>query len=289
MSTLKQKLSAFNELVVFEHTIFSLPFLFIAMMTASHGWFGFPLLILALLCAITARNFAMAFNRLVDIRYDAQNPRTQNRPSVDGRLNHRHIFFFTLLNGVGFIITTYFINSLAFLLALPVLIVLALYSYMKRFSSMAHLVLGIALGLAPLAGAISVLGSVPLWSIFLSLGVGFWVAGFDILYSLQDQEFDKKMGLYSIPSRFGTRKSLYIARLFHSITILSWTLFILYADLGMIALIGVFIASLMLSYEHFLVKDDLSKINKAFFTVNGYLGFIFFGCILCDIIGGSLL
>jgi len=277
-----QKLKDFNELVMFQHSIFSLPFIFIAMVVAANGWFGFKLLILGALAAVTARNFAMGLNRWADREFDSLNPRTASRPSVDGRLDATSIFIFTAVNALAFIGVAYIINGLAFYLSFPILLILGSYSYFKRFSEGAHLVLGISLGLAPLAGVVAVQASIPAWSLLLSLGVMFWVAGFDLLYSLQDIEFDKKNGLFSIPSKYGATATLKISAFFHFLTILFWTLFVAVAGLGLFAVLAVVFSFLMLSYEHYLVRKDFTKIDRAFFTVNGYLGIVFFFFIILD-------
>ena len=282
MQRLAKRLRDFNELVMFQHSVFSLPFIFIAMIVASKGWFGFKLLLLGGLAAITARNAAMGFNRYVDRTYDVMNPRTATRPSVDGRLSPASIAIFTALNALVFVGVSYLINDFAFYVSLPVLIVLLSYSYFKRFSSMAHIVLGISLGLAPIAGAIAVSATIPLWSIYLSVGVVFWVAGFDLLYSLQDMEFDRDRGLHSIPSKYGSTVTLRLSLFFHTITILFWSLFVSEAGLGSAAYFAIIFSILMLGYEHYLVRLDFTKIDRAFFTVNGYLGFVFFGCIILD-------
>jgi len=275
-------LKNFNELVMFQHTIFSLPFILIAMIVASNGWFGWKLLFLGLFAAVTARNFAMALNRYVDRTYDAENPRTSKRPSVDGRLQPWMISFFAIINALAFVVIAWSINSLAFWLSFPILIVLGSYSYFKRFSALAHLVLGVSLALAPIAGAVAVSENIPLWSLLLSLGVMFWVAGFDLLYSLQDIEFDKKMGLYSIPSRYGAEATMFIARIFHFNTVVFWLLFSMSAGLGFFGYLAAVAAAAMLYYEHYLVAKDTKEINRAFFTVNGYLGVAFLVLIIID-------
>ena len=279
---MREKLKNFNELVMMGHAIFSLPFIFIAMIVASNGWFGWKLLFLGALAAFTARNFAMAFNRYVDRDIDAQNERTKNRPSVDGRISSQSVLNFMILNAFGFILISFFINALAFVLSIPILLLLAAYSYFKRFSELAHLILGLSLALAPVAGAIAVTESVPFWSFALALGVMFWVAGFDILYSLQDMEFDKKVGLFSIPSRFGASKSLLISESFHILTIAFWLIFALASESGFFIYLAVISSGVLLMYEHHLVKKDFTQINKAFFTVNGYLGMIFLALVILD-------
>lgn len=277
-----KKLKDFNELVMFEHSIFSLPFIFIAMIVAADGWFGFTLLLLGVFAAVSARNFAMGLNRFADRDIDAQNPRTSSRPNVDGRLDATSIMIFTVVNALVFIGVAYIINSLAFYLSFPILVVLGSYSYFKRFSSLAHVVLGISLGLAPIAGVVAVLAEITPWSIMLSLGVIFWVAGFDLLYSLQDMEFDKKNNLHSIPSKYGSDATLLISSLFHMLTVVFWALFAWMASLGMFAYLAVVLGAFMLSYEHYLVRKDFTKIDRAFFTVNGYLGIAFFILIVLD-------
>lgn len=276
-----------DELIMFKHSIFSLPFIFIAMMVSSKeinntSWFGLELLVLGLLAAVSARNFAMSFNRYADRDIDKHNPRTADRPSVDGRVGSFNMIAFILLNALVFIITAYFINSLAFILSFPILVILAGYSIFKRFSSYAHLVLGVSLGLAPIAGVVAVGESITLWAILLALGVMFWVAGFDLLYSLQDMDYDKEKGLFSIPSVYGRDTTFFISRLFHALTVLFWFLFVMGADLGFWAYFGVLLSAGILFMEHRIVIKDFKKIDRAFFTLNGYLGIMFFVLIFID-------
>lgn len=282
LQDLKQKVKDFNELVMFEHSIFSLPFIFIAMVVAADGWFGFGLLLLGTLAAVSARNFAMGVNRYADRDIDAHNPRTLKRPNVDGRLDATSILIFIGVNGLAFIVVAYLINPLAFKLSLPILAVLGSYSYFKRFSAMAHIILGVSLGLAPIAGVIAVSASIPMWSVLLSLGVIFWVAGFDLLYSLQDMEFDVLEGLHSIPSKYGAESTLFISAIFHALAVLFWLLFVWAADLGLFALIAAVGSGFVLAYEQKLVRRDFTQIDRAFFTLNGYLGIAFFIFIVVD-------
>ncbi|WP_044419004.1 menaquinone biosynthesis prenyltransferase MqnP [Halarcobacter anaerophilus] len=287
MENIKRILNNFSELVMFKHSVFALPFIFIAMITSSvevnaSAWFGFKLLILGVLAAVTARNFAMGFNRYMDRDIDALNPRTINRPNVDGRVSAAQMLAFVILNALAFIVVAYFINDLAFYLSIPILIVIGSYSYFKRFSYFAHIILGISLGLAPIAGVVAVSETITLWSVLLSIGVMFWVAGFDLLYSLQDIEVDKKLGLHSIPSRFGAKKTMLISKVFHLCTVVFWLLFVITSNSGLFAYLAVIISAIMLTYEHIIVHRDFTKIDKAFFTVNGYLGIVFFFLILID-------
>ncbi len=276
------KIRDFNELVMFKHTIFSLPFIFIAMIVAADGWFGWRLLFLGLLAAVTARNFAMGVNRYLDRDIDALNPRTASRPSVDGRIPDKWLLLFIIVNALGFVVVAYLINDLAFRLSFPILVILAAYSYFKRFSEYAHLVLGLSLGLAPIAGVVAVEAKITLWSVFLSLGVMFWVAGFDLLYSLQDMEVDKKLGLFSIPSIYGAKCTLFLSKIFHALAVLFWLFFVIEAHLGLFAYMAVVVAAIMLWYEHRIVDRDFTKIDRAFFTINGYLGILFLLFVILD-------
>lgn len=282
MEKINKLLNNFSELVMFKHSIFSLPFIFIAMVVGAKGWFGFKLLILGVLAALTARNFAMAVNRYLDRDIDALNPRTVNRPNVDGRISPFQMLTFIIANAIGFVVVAYFVNDLAFKISIPILIVIGSYSYFKRFSFLAHLILGISLGLAPIAGVVAVTETIPLWTVLLSIGVMFWVAGFDLLYSLQDIDVDKKLGLHSIPSKFGAKNTMNISKVFHLLTVIFWLLFVIKSDSSIFGYIAVAVSAMMLSYEHYLVNKDFKKIDRAFFTVNGYLGIVFFILIVID-------
>jgi len=283
-STFKTKLANLSEMVMFKHSIFSLPFIFIAMTVAADGWFGWKLFFLGILAAVSARNFAMGVNRYLDRDIDILNPRTKDRPSVDGRISNTTMLGFIVLNGMGFVLVAYFINTLAFQLSFPILFILGAYSVFKRFSSLAHIILGISLGLAPIAGTVAVLAEITPWSLWLSFGVVFWVAGFDLLYSLQDIEFDKENGLHSIPSKYGAKNTMHIAKIFHTLSIVFWILFVISSNLGFFAQLAVILSAVMLAYEHYLVNKDFSKIDRAFFTVNGYLGIMFLFLIILEVL-----
>jgi len=278
------KLTHLSEMVMLKHSIFSLPFIFIAMTVASDGWFGWKLFFLGILAAVSARNFAMGVNRYLDRDIDILNPRTKNRPSVDGRVSNTTMIVFIVLNAVAFVLVAYFINDLALKLSVPILFILGAYTVFKRFSSLAHIILGVSLGLAPIAGVVAVLGDITSWSLYLAGGVVFWVAGFDLLYSLQDIEFDKEHGLHSIPSKFGAKNTMLIAKVFHILTILFWIMFIISANLTFFAQLAVILSAIMLGYEHYLVNKDFTKIDKAFFTVNGYLGILFLFLIILEVL-----
>ena len=284
MNKFKNIFANFSELVMFKHSVFSLPFIFIAMLVAADGWFGWKLLFLGTLAAVTARNFAMGVNRYLDRDIDILNPRTKNRPSVDGRVSNVQMLAFIVVNAILFIVVAYFVNEMALLLSIPILIILAAYTVFKRFSAAAHLILGVSLGLAPIAGVVAVTGDITEWSIYLAVGVMFWVAGFDLLYSLQDIEFDKENGLHSVPSRFGAKNTMHIAKVFHILTIIFWSMFVYTAGLDFFAWLSVLFSAVMLGYEHYIVNKDFTKIDKAFFTVNGYLGFVFLILIILELL-----
>jgi len=284
LNDLKIKLANLAEMVMFKHSIFSLPFIFIAMTVAADGWFGWKLFFLGILAAVTARNFAMGVNRYLDRDIDILNPRTKDRPSVDGRISNTTMLGFIVLNGLAFVLVAYFINTLAFWLSFLILIILGGYSVFKRFSSLAHIVLGVSLGLAPIAGTVAVLAEITPWSLWLSAGVVFWVAGFDLLYSLQDIDFDKENGLHSIPSKYGAKNTMLIAKIFHTLTIVLWIMFIISANLTFFSQLAVILSAIMLTYEHYLVNKDFTKIDRAFFTVNGYLGIMFLFLIILEVL-----
>ena len=288
MQKITKLLKDIGDLIVFKHSIFALPFIFTAMIIASKiqngsAWFGWKLLILGTICAVSARNFAMAFNRYKDKDIDKLNPRTANRPSVDGRIGRVNMQIFIIANATIFIVTAWLINSLAFWLSFPILTILGGYSFFKRFSELAHLVLGLSLGLAPISGAVAVLGEIPIWSVLLCTGVMFWVAGFDLLYSMQDIEFDRNYKLFSIPAIYGDKATLFISAIFHATAIIFWLFFAWAASLGIFAFLAIAISGCILLQEHRIVRRDFSKIDKAFFTLNGYLGILFFIFIWIDL------
>ncbi|MFP6162772.1 menaquinone biosynthesis prenyltransferase MqnP [Helicobacter pylori] len=288
LKKITHQIKALSELVALEHTIFSSMFLLMAMVISSYQknqtlFFGLETLILCFLALLGARNFAMGFNRLVDRDIDKDNPRTKNRPSVDGRISVKGMVVFSALNALLFVGVSYFINPLAFRLSLPFLIILGGYSYFKRFSSLAHFIVGLALGLAPIAGSVAVLGDIPLWNVFLALGVMLWVAGFDLLYSLQDMEFDKQRGLFSIPSQLGEKWCLNLSRLSHLVALICWFFFVKCYHGGLFAYLGLGVSALILLYEQILVARDYKNIPKAFFVSNGYLGVVFFIFIVLDV------
>lgn len=272
------------ELVKFEHTIFALPFALSSVILLYEETPSLWKLFWVILAFISARTAGMALNRLIDLPIDRLNPRTSQWVHAKGEVSEENIKRLIFLSIGLFLFSAFMINIYAFLLSPLVLFFLWLYPYAKRITYYPHLVLGAVYFLIPLAIDVSFNERISLNAIILGVAMAFWVAGFDILYALQDYEFDKTHGLKSIPVRFGIENSLWIARFFHLITFLALLgLFFRIDFLGLLYLFGLFGIALFLYYEHSLVKPhDLSKINKAFFTVNGYVSVIFFIVVLLD-------
>ena len=272
-----KKTADYLRLIKFSHSIFALPFAFTAALIAADGIPALNKIFWITVAMVGGRSGAMGMNRIADRKIDALNPRTENREIPKGIVKTRDALFFTVVAFAFLLLASYMLNPLCFKVSPLVLFVLFIYSYTKRFTWLCHVVLGIALALAPLGAWIAVRGTFDVKIIPLCLAVMFWVAGFDILYGLQDMEFDKKQGLYSIPKVFGIETSLWIARVFHLLTI-GFLLSIGYLfDLSNLYLIGVLIASGLMLYEHSLVKPtDLSKLDMAFFNMNGYISITVF-------------
>jgi len=272
------------ELVKFEHTIFALPFALSSVILLYEDTPSLWKLFWVILAFISARTAGMALNRLIDLPIDRLNPRTSQWVHAKGEVSEENIKRLIFLSIGLFLFSAFMINIYAFLLSPLVLFFLWLYPYAKRITYYPHLVLGAVYFLIPLAIDVSFNERISLNAIILGVAMAFWVAGFDILYALQDYEFDKTHGLKSIPVRFGIEGSLWIARFFHLITFFALLgLFFRIDFLGLLYLFGLFGIALFLYYEHSLVKPHyLSKINKAFFTVNGYVSVIFFIVVLLD-------
>ena len=276
MGLLKNYLS----LVKFSHTIFALPFAMVGFFWAVKLE-GYPLsyvtLLLVVLDMIWARNAAMAFNRYIDRLIDAKNERTEIRDIPSGKITEQSALFFVIANSLLFLITTFFINRLTFYLSPIALFVILGYSYTKRFTALCHLILGLGLALAPIGAYLAVTGAFSYLPVALSFVVLFWVSGFDIIYALQDEEFDKEQNLNSIPVFLGKEKALKVSIILHMFVFILLILIAYMGDFGFYYWVGVVLFSLLLFYQHTLVKpNDLSKINLAFFTTNG-IGSLAFG------------
>jgi 4-hydroxybenzoate polyprenyltransferase len=265
------------EMIKWEHSIFVLPFGLCGAMLAANGLpAGRPLLWIVI-AMVAARSAAMAFNRLADASLDAANPRTQVRALPAGLLTPGFVTTFVVVFCGVFVVAAAQLNRLALMLSPVALAVILLYSYTKRFTRWSHLVLGFAMGLAPSAAWIAVRGSLDPRILLLTAAVMFWGGGFDVLYACQDYDFDRRAGLHSIPRSFGIRRALGIARIFHLATLALLSSVVLVFGLGKLAAAGVAVVGLLLTYEHSLVSaDDLSRLNAAFFTMNGVIAVAFF-------------
>ena len=297
-------------LIKFSHTIFALPFALIGFFLgifkvvfgdipsvgrpagikeedSFEGIFTTHYLILFLLvlgCMVTARSAAMAFNRWLDRKYDEKNPRTAIREIPKGIITPQNALLFTIVNAAAFIILTYFINTICFLLSPVALLVILGYSYTKRFTPLCHLVLGVGLSLAPIGAYLAITGKFDLLPLLFSFAVIFWVSGFDIIYALQDEEFDKENRLYSIPAWIGRKKALRFSELLHLFSALCVITAGWYGGFGLWYWFGVLIFTGMLFYQHSVVKpDDLRRVNLAFMTANGIASVVFAIFVITDL------
>ena len=272
------KLKTTLDMIKFEHTLFALPFAFLSAVLAANGFPEWKQIVWITIAMVGARSAAMTFNRIADRDIDAENPRTENRELPTGKLSLSFAWAFLFVSIGVFLVAAYSLNWLTFALSPVALISVLGYSYAKRFTAFAHLLLGWALAISPTGAWIAVRGTidseVPL---LISLLVLMWTAGFDVMYACQDFEFDKKIGLRSIPARYGIKTSLWIARLFHFQAFIVLLLLYAVTDLGWLALVGVGVVGVLLIYQHMLVKaNDLSRMNAAFFTTNAFVSVILF-------------
>jgi 4-hydroxybenzoate polyprenyltransferase len=268
------------EMIKFEHSVFALPFALVGALLASrsttHGWPTLRQILWIVVAMVAARSAAMTINRIVDLRYDKENPRTKMRALATGALSVSFAWLFTIMASTLFFIAAWQLNPLALKLAPVALAILFFYSFTKRFTHWSHLFLGFALGISPAAAWIAITGTLDWRMLILCAAVTLWVGGFDVLYACQDVQFDAEAGLYSVPKRFGIANALSIARSMHVgvAILLSW----LAVSFGLPwpAWVGIAVVAALLAYEHSLVKaNDLSKLNAAFFTVNGYISILF--------------
>ncbi len=275
----KSRIRLVLEMIKFEHSVFALPFALVGALLAAREGGGLPSwrqILWIVVAMVGARSAAMTMNRIADIEYDRRNPRTANRALPTGQLSIGFAWLFTILASAVLVIAAWQLNRLALELSPVALAILFVYSYTKRFTSWSHFVLGFCLGISPAAAWIAIRGSLDWRMLILCAAVTLWVGGFDVLYACQDVDFDKSAGLHSIPKRFGIARALGIARAMHlaMVALLIWlaTTF----HLAWPAWVGIAVVALLLGYEHSLVKpNDLSKMNAAFFTVNGYISLLF--------------
>lgn len=271
------KIKSFGELIKFEHTVFALPFAYVGMLVAGRGWPSGQVFFWTTVAMVAARTAGMTLNRIVDLKIDEKNPRTQKRPSVTGAIPMPTAWIAAGASIMIFFFAAYCLNPLAFKLSPVALVLLSTYHYAKRFHWLCHYALGVVLGIAPMGGWIAVTGEMSWVPFVLALAVCAWVAGFDILYSLQDVDFDRSHGLHSIPVKFGQRKALEISGYSHLATVVFLALFGFAAGLGVLYWVGVGIVAALLKLEHTLIGDgDLARIDTAFFTINGWIGVLLF-------------
>ena len=272
-------------MIKWEHSIFALPFALCGAMLAAGGVPAWHQLAWIIVAMISARSAAMAFNRVADAAIDAANPRTQTRALPAGTLTPLFVTTFVVVSCAVFVLAASQLNHLTLILSPLALGIVLLYSYTKRFTRWSHLVLGFALGIAPAAAWIAVRASFDPRILLLTAAVTFWVGGFDVLYACQDFDFDREAGLHSLPRYFGIRAALVISRLFHVIMLLLLITLVITFGLGKFAIAGVVAVAILLAYEHSLVSShDLSKLNAAFFTMNGVISVVFFVFIAADLL-----
>jgi len=281
MTTVAAKLRTTLEMIKFEHSVFALPFALTGALLAARyagpGWPQWRQIGWIVVAMVGARSAAMTMNRIADLEYDRRNPRTAGRPLVTGVLTLRFAWTFTILASAVLVVAAWQLNRLALLLSPVALAALFTYSYSKRFTAYSHLVLGFCLGMAPAAAWIAITGALDWRMLVLCAAVTLWVAGFDVLYALQDVDFDRRAGLHSIPEKFGVRRALGMARAMHAavVVLLAWLAWSFH--LAWPAWAGVAAVAALLVYEQSLVApDDLSRLDAAFFTTNGFISILFF-------------
>lgn len=279
------KVRVFLEMIKFSHTIFALPFALTGAVLAARGLPTGYQIFWILMAMAGARTAAMGLNRLIDAEIDARNPRTAGRAIPAGLIGKGTVAAFILLSVLVMLYAAFMLNRLCLYLAPVALFFLVLYSYCKRFTALAHVVLGVCLGAAPIGAWIAIRGGVALPVVLLGLAVLFWVAGFDILYALQDLEFDRKSGLHSIPVRLGVAGSLWTARLFHLAMLGLLAGLAVTMGLGALYLAGLAVTAAMLGYEHWLLRGgNLAKLDAAFFNMNGYISVLIFLFTTADVL-----
>ena len=286
----QEKIRALLEMIKFSHTVFAFPFALMGATLASMTSATAPTLMQVIwlcLAMVGARSFAMGLNRIIDARIDSENPRTAARHIPAGIISLAEAWLFVTVSVALLLFSAWMLNPLCLKLSPIALLFLVLYSFCKRFTFLSHIVLGICLAAAPIGAWIALRGDIGWPAIVVGFAVLFWVAGFDIFYALQDMEFDRTKGLYSIPAHFGAERSLQIAWVFHIVMILLLLSLLQLPGLGFIYLTGVVVVAGLLVYEHRLVKpDDLSRLDAAFFNMNGYISVLIFGFTLTDAVIG---
>jgi 4-hydroxybenzoate polyprenyltransferase len=285
MKRIIRKTATLLEMIKFSHTVFALPFAVMSAFIAAGGLPGAWQLFWILMCMVGARSAAMSFNRIVDARLDAKNPRTAQRAIPAGKLTRFETAMFMALMIALFVFSAYRLNRLAFMLSPVALVVILGYSYTKRFTDYSHFVLGLALAIAPVGAWIAVNEEFHIIAIFLGLAVVLWTAGFDIIYACQDMDFDRREGLYSLPKRLGASRALALSALLHAAMVGVLIVVAAMAGLGMLFLGGAVLVAGLLIYEHSIVKPhDFSRVNTAFFNINGAVSLLLMALTIADIL-----
>ena len=280
-----RKLKITLRMIRFEHTVFAVPFALIAVLLAEDGLPGRGELAWVLLAMVGARSAAMAFNRIADVGYDRTNPRTRDRALPSGSLSRGFAVGFTLTMSALFILSAGMLNRLCLYLSVPTLAILFLYSYTKRFTSLSHIVLGFAIGLSPLGAWLAVSGEFAIPPILLGSAVMLWIAGFDIIYACQDVDFDRRARLFSMPSRWGTARAVKVSSALHvgTVGLLIWTAWL--SQSGPLAYAGIAAVAAILYWEHRIVgPDDLTRVDVAFFNLNGYVSLVLLAAFAADVL-----
>ncbi|MEW5801805.1 MAG: UbiA-like polyprenyltransferase [bacterium] len=273
------------EMIKFEHTIFALPFALLAAFLAARGWPPPVKLFFILVAMVGARSAAMSFNRLVDASFDARNPRTKDRAIPAGKIKKGEVIFFLLISCGLFFFAAYSLNRLCLILSPFVLAILLLYSFAKRFTSLAHLVLGLCLGLSPLAAWIAITGVIDPVPVVLGLGVLLWVSGFDVIYACLDYDFDRAANLHSIPARIGIRGGLWVSILLHLGAAVCFFSLWPMAGLGIVYAAGYMVTLFFLLYQHWIIRpEDLSRANFSFFIANGVISIVLCTAAIIDVL-----
>jgi 4-hydroxybenzoate polyprenyltransferase len=273
------------DMIKFEHSVFALPFALLGALLAAGGVPSGRTLFWIIIAMVTARSAAMAFNRIADRAFDAVNPRTRMRPLQTGRLNVPFAWAFTVTCGLGFLISGFQLNRLSFILSPLVLVILLGYSWTKRFTRWSHVILGFCLGMAPVGAWVAVRGSLDWRPFILCAAVTLWTAGFDIIYACQDMDYDRQAGLFSLPQSIGIRSALLVSTIFHIFMLGLLILLAMVFHLGTLTFVGIAVVGVLLVYEHSLVKPhDLSRVNAAFFNVNGFIGLLLLLAVCLDVL-----
>jgi 4-hydroxybenzoate polyprenyltransferase len=267
-----EKFKTFLSMIKVEHTLFALPFAFTGMMIASRGLPSVTTIFWIILAVLGARSGAMGFNRIADAKIDARNPRTANRDIPAGKISVKEAYLYVIVSFGLYFFAAYMLNDLCFYLSPIPFFFFIIYSYAKRFTFLCHIILGVALGIAPIGAWVAVTGSLDFGIIMMGLAVLFWVSGFDIVYACQDIDFDRDEGLFSIPKYLGLRNSMYLARFFHLIAFVIFFFTWVWFDLNVVYLAGIILSGGFMFYQHSIVKpEDLSRLDMAFFNLNAYI------------------